>query len=227
MTKNAVIIKSFSNGITLHLDAELEFSQLLEEVAFKFKESSVFFKEAKMALSIEGRSLSEEEERSLIATITENSEIHIICIVGKDENTNQNFIKALQQFDYDSQDNSSEGQFYKGTLKNGQVLETETSIVILGDVYPGSAIISQKNIIIIGGLYGEAYAGGNGNKKHYVVALEMSPERLTIGDFKYKSKEKVSKWSIKPKIQPKIAFVSHGKVIIEPLTKELLSEFPI
>lgn len=227
MTKNAVVIKSFSNGITLHLDPDITFPELLQEVEFKFRESSAFFKEAKMALSLEGRTLTDQEEREIISVITENSDINIVCLVGKDELTNQNFIKALQQFDYENGEHSGEGQFYKGTLKNGQVLETENSIVILGDVYPGSAIISQKNIIIIGGLFGEAYAGGNGDKTHYVVALEMSPEKLTIGDFKYKSKEKGHKWSIKSKIQPKIAYVSHDKVILEPLTKELLSDFPI
>ncbi|MBQ2803090.1 MAG: septum site-determining protein MinC, partial [Lachnospiraceae bacterium] len=118
-----------------------------------------------------------------------------------------------------------EGQFYKGTLKNREVLETENSIVILGDVYPGSAVISSKNIIILGGLYGEAYAGGNGQESAYVVALEMEPERLKIGDFKYKANTKQSKWGIRPKVQPKIAYVKNSKIIFEPLTKDLLGSF--
>ena len=98
--------------------------------------------------------------------------------------------------------------------------------LILGDVYPGSAIISARDIIVLGGLFGEAYAGGNGNPGHYVVALEMSPEKLKIGDFKYTAKEK-AKWSIKPKMQPKIAYVKEQQVVMESLTKELLSELPI
>ena len=43
--KNAVIVKSFRNGITLYLDGNMEFEQLLEEVADKFKESKEFFRE--------------------------------------------------------------------------------------------------------------------------------------------------------------------------------------
>ena len=53
----------------------------------------------------------------------------------------------------------------------------------------------------------------------------MSPEKLKIGDFKYISKEKVSKWSIKPKVQPKIAYVKNNKIVMDSLTKELLSAF--
>ena len=142
-------------------------------------------------------------------------------IVGKDEATNKKFNKALQHVEK-KLTGGDEGQFYKGTLKNREVLETENSIVILGDVYPGSAVISARNIIILGGLYGEAYAGGNGQENAYVVALEMEPERLKVGDFKYKSNTRQSKWGIRPKVQPKIAYVKNRKIVFEPLTKELL-----
>ncbi len=226
--KNSVIIKSFPNGIVLHLDPDIAFDTLISDVADKFCESSGFFKDAKMALSIKGRDLTDKQEQQILEAISANSQLRIICLVGEDEATNQNFVRALQQTDFSSEAGvSSEGQFYRGTLKNGQILETESSIVILGDVYPGSAIISAKDIIVLGGLFGEAYAGGNGSKEHYVAALEMSPQKLKIGDFKYNTKEKSSKWSIKPKVLPKIAYVKDDKVIMDSLTKELLSELPV
>lgn len=225
--KNSVIIKSFPSGIVLHLDPELPFDAILSDIGEKFRQSSGFFKDAQMALSIKGRGLSEEEEKQILDTISQNSNLTILCLVGEDDETNQKFVKALGQTDFSGEsENGSEGQFYRGSLKNGQILETESSIVILGDVYPGSAIISAKDIIILGGLFGEAYAGGNGNPGHYVVALEMSPEKLKIGDFKYSSKEK-AKWSIRPKMQPKIAYIKDHKVVMDSLTKELLSELPI
>lgn len=221
---NAVIIKSFQNGLSVYLDETLEFQTLLEEVAYKFKESEHFFSGAKLALSLEGRSLSTEEERSIVDAIVKSSHLNIVCLVGKNEETNQLFLRAIQQTSK-GDDAANDGQFYRGTLKNGQMLETEKSIIVLGDVNPGASIISNKDIIILGGLYGEAYAGGCGEEGHFVVALEMSPEKLKIGDFKYKSTEK-SKWSIRPKVQPKITYVKNNRVITEPLTKELLNEFP-
>ena len=224
--KNAVIIKSFHNGISVFLKEELPFEELLAEIAFKFRESSNFFKDAKMAISLEGRKLSEEEERMVLDTICENSNIHILCLIGKYEETTQNYLRAIQQMEYRQDEESNSGQFYRGTLKNGQILETESSIVVLGDVYPGSTIISTKDIVILGGLFGKAYAGGNGSEGHYVVALEMSPEKLQIGDFKYKNTKQM-RWSIKPKVQPKIAYVKDNKVVMEPITKELLSDLPI
>ena len=225
--KNPVIIKSFPNGLSIYLDEEMPFEQLLKEIGLKFKESAHFFKNASMVLSFEGRKLSDQEERMIINTITANSELNVMCIMGKNEETNKNYIKALQKLSYHQQVMENAGQFYKGTLKDGQMLETENSIIVLGDVYPGACVISSKDIIILGGLYGQAYAGGNGEDGHFVVALEMSPEKLKIGDFKYKTSEKQSKWPIKPKVQPKIAYVEDGRVKLEPITKELLNNLPI
>ena len=53
--KNPVIIKSFQHGLSIWLDEEMPFSQLIEEIAFKFRESAHFFKDASMVLSFEGR----------------------------------------------------------------------------------------------------------------------------------------------------------------------------
>lgn len=225
--KNSVVIKSFPSGIVLHLDPDLPFDQLLADVGEKFRESSSFFKDAKMALSLRGRVLSDFEEQQILDAITQNSELRILCLTGEDDETNQTFVKALQQADFTGESADGNGQFYRGTLRNGQVMETESSIVVLGDVYPGSAIISARDIIVLGGLFGEAYAGGNGSSAHYVVALEMSPEKLKIGDFKYHSKDKASKWSIRPKVQPKIAYVKDKRVVLDSLTKELLSGFSV
>ena len=53
--KHGVILKSYKQGINLILDGDEEFETLLKEIGDKFRESADFFKEAKIALSIEGR----------------------------------------------------------------------------------------------------------------------------------------------------------------------------
>ena len=121
---NSVIIKSFPSGIVLHLDKEIPFEELLMDIGDKFRESSGFFKDAKMALSIKGRDLTDQEEAQVLNTITTNSRLRIICLVGEEGETNQGFVKALQQTDLSSEHAlNNEGHFYRGTLKNGQILE--------------------------------------------------------------------------------------------------------
>ncbi len=224
--KNSIIIKSFPHGISLHLPPEESMDFVLEKVAIKFKESAAFFKDAKMVLSIEGRQLSQEEEQAIVEAIEENSDIEILCLIGKDTETENNILKAMEQCENMSADNREQNlcQFYKGSLKSGQVLEIDSSIVILGDVNPGANVISKKDIIIIGGLYGNAYAGGSGEDGHYIIALDMSAECIKVDNHRSKP-QKASKWPIRPKYQPKIAHVVNNDLVIEAITKEFTSKF--
>ena len=70
--KNSVILKSFSSGISIIMDPDIPFDELLQDIALKFQESDGFFKDASVAISLEGRVLSEKDERSILDTITEN-----------------------------------------------------------------------------------------------------------------------------------------------------------
>lgn len=219
--KDAVLLKAFQNGISIILNENTDFETIKSEIAFKFSEAKNFFKDASMVLSIEGRKVSPEEEKAIIGLIRENCSLNIVCLLGHDDEKNGQYVKALNEVE-GALAAAGEGQFYRGSLKDREILETDTNIVILGDVYPGSAVISKKNVYILGGLYGEAYAGSENEENAYVVALEMEPERLRIKDYKYKS-TKQSKWGIHPKIQPKIAYIKDDKIVTEPLTKELLS----
>lgn len=221
--KDNILIKKFPNGITLHLNPEISFETLLEELAQKFNTSRHFFRDARVALAIEGITLDDTKERQIVTTIQENSDVKIICIVGKNDETNRNFVKAIQKVDMQHTENF--GHFYRGTLKNNQKIEMDSSIVILGDVYPGCTVTASKDIIILGGLYGEAHAGVGSEDSHYIAALEMSPEKLKIRDFRYKPKDK-PRWGIKPKVQPKIAYVKEKHIVTEPITKELLEYLP-
>ena len=219
--KNSVIIKSFQHGISLHLPQDDSMDEILEKIAIKFKESAAFFKDAKMVLSIDGRSLSDEEEKQVIDAIESNSEIKILCLIGKDAETENQILKALEQYQNIATDKEVQnlGQFYKGSLKNGQVLETDSSIIILGDVNPGANVISKKDIIIIGGLYGNAYAGGNGESGHYIIALDISAECIKVDNHRY-NPSKAPKWPIRPKYQPKIAHVVNDVLVVEPVSKD-------
>ncbi len=219
---NLVVIKSFQNGISLHIEPDVDFKNVLDEIAVKFAEAKHFFRDAKVALSIEGRVLSVEEEKEIIRVIAENSNVKILCLVGKNEETNQKYIKALKRVDAEKEENA--GRFYKGNLKDGQVLETESSIVIIGNVEKGAAVIATKDIIVIGNLQGEVYAGAGGEEGHFVVALQMEPQKCKIGDFRLRTKEK-GLWARKTKNQPQIVYCKDEQLVVETITKELLDEF--
>ena len=75
--KNSVILKSFPNGISVILDGTISFQELLADIGVKFREADGFFKDASVAISIEGRELTEEQEREILDAITQNSRLKI------------------------------------------------------------------------------------------------------------------------------------------------------
>lgn len=220
----AVVIKSNKYGINLVLDKDLPFPELLDAIIAKFQDSEKFFKDAKVAISFEGRELTQEEEYQIIETITENTSITVICIVDNDV-AHAEMVKAQIDAYYDAVA-GKEGEFYRGTLRSGQVLESVSSIVIVGDVNPGAKIISQGNIVVLGALKGNAYAGAAGDGNCFIVALEMDPIQIQIGDVLAKSpdkKQKTKKLRRKNKApiaaEPQIAMAKGGNIYIEPITK--------
>ena len=224
--KNSVILKSFSSGISVIMDATIPYEELLSDIATKFQEADSFFRNAAVAISLEGRDLTENQEREILDVITKNSRLNVLCLMGKDGDKNIKFLGIQNNLTFQKDENC--GQFYRGTLNNGQSIETEHSIVILGDVNEGCSVYSAKDIVILGSLRGEAYAGSGGNNNHFVVALEMNPSSLRIGDLIYNAhSQKTSIWGLKPKNVPKIAYTYNGEIKLENITKELLDNFTL
>lgn len=216
---NSVIIKGNKYGIVVVLDAVMEYNELREKIAEKFRDSAKFFDKAQMAISFEGRNLSNEEQRDILNIIAEETELHVVCVIDNDAEKEEIFKKALDEKLMEL--SNTTGQFYKGNLRSGQVLESETSIIIIGDVNPGARIVSKGNIIVLGSLKGTVFAGATGNTNSFVLALDMSPVQIRIADTIARSPDKPAKASVK---ETKIAFLEDGNIYIEPLNKEVLND---
>ena len=226
---HAVVIKGTTYGFSVYIDEQADFAMICDEVRNKFRESAKFFGNAKMAISFDGKKLSDAQQRELLDIIAENSEVHIVCVIEKNSETEElhkrSLEERLQALD------SSNGQFYKGNLRSGQVLETETSIIIVGDVNQGATVTSKGNIIVLGSLLGNVYAGAGGNGNAFVLALEMDPVQIRIADTIARAPDKVGKmlWKREKEknMEPKIAFRSEGNIFIEPVSRTVLNDIKL
>ncbi|MBO5073460.1 MAG: septum site-determining protein MinC [Eubacterium sp.] len=218
MKKTPVIIKGNKSGIRILLDSELSFEDLLEEVRKKFSDSAEFLGDAKVAVSLEGRELSEEEESVLLQCISEHSRLDVVCLIDNDKKQEEYFTQSLN--DRLMQMNSNTGQFFKGNLRSGQVMEFETSIVILGDVNAGAQVISTGNVIILGTLNGTVYAGASGRANSFVVALKMNPVQIRIGDVIARSADEKRD----PPKEPQIAYLEDNTIYVDTISRQTLSD---
>lgn len=218
---NSVVIKGNKNGIVVVLDENMPFDELKGCIVEKFTSASKFFENANMAISFEGRKLSDNEEREVLDVIAKETDLNIVCVIDNDELRQQYFKKAVDN--KIAEVTAHSGQFYKGTLRSGQVLESESSIVILGDVNPGGKVIAKGNVVVLGSLKGNIFAGAGGDEDAFVVAIEMDPMQIRIGTVIARCSDSATKSKFK-KGEAKIAYVEDGNIYIEKLEKDVLSD---
>lgn len=215
--RNAVVIKSSKAGMTVILDPELPFGELLDAIGKKFSESARFWGSVQMTLTLEGRDLTAAQEFAIVDTITKNSQIEVLCLLDTDAERIERCEKALN--DKLMELNSQTGQFYRGTLKRGDCLESEASIVIIGNVDHGARVTAKGNVIVLGELKGTVTAGVSGNPQAVVMALDMAPLQIRIGDMSSRFNERNKRLGR----GPMIALAEDGVIVMRSLKKSFLN----
>ena len=150
----------------------------------------------------------------MVMAINERTNAKVIRLISNDEEMEQHFL--LQQLQYDHIVSNNTGKFHRGNLNDKDVLEVDTSVVIIGDVLQGAKVISKANIIVLGRLEGNVYAGAGGNEASLIVASWMNPEKIRIADCIYTKKQK--KLFVNKKFKkPQVASIKRGRIEVSPL----------
>ena len=215
--KNTVVIKSNKSGMTVILAPEVPFEQLLCDIASKFEDSAKFWGSVQMVLTLTGRPLTPQQEFEIVNVIMEHSQIEIVCLVDLDSNRTRRCEKALNEKLMEL--SSTTGQFYKGCLKKGESLESEASIIVIGNVEQGARVTAKGNVIVLGELRGTVFAGAAGNEDAVVVALTMAPYQLKIADVETPVNEKGRRMGR----GPVAASLKEGRIFTENLKKSFFN----
>ncbi|MEI6381279.1 MAG: septum site-determining protein MinC [Cyanobacteriota bacterium ELA615] len=82
----------------------------------------------------------------------------------------------------EEQNNILEPLYLKATIRSGVEIRHNGTVIVLGDVNPGSSVVARGDIIIWGHLRGVAHAGSHGEKESRIFALKMEPTQVRIAD---------------------------------------------
>ena len=159
-------------------------------------------------MAFKGRSFSDEEEETLFQIITEHTSMQITFL-----KTENNELKQLSDLLEKEMSPHNLTKFHKGSLRNGQKIEFDGSLVIVGDVNPGAEIKASGNIIVLGQLKGMAHAGCKGMADAFIAAVYMAPVQLRIADIITRFPEE-NKKGPKP---PEYAFIQQGQIFVMAL----------
>lgn len=77
------------------------------------------------------------------------------------------------------------------TLRGGQEIRTESSVLVAGNVNPGAQIIAGGSIDIRGACLGYVHAGAFGDTSAWIIADKLKPIQIRIADLVARSPDKV------------------------------------
>ena len=105
-----------------------------------------------------------------------------------------------------------------GTLRSGQKVETEHSIIVFGDVNSGAEVIAGGDIVILGTLRGIAHAGAydESGGGRVIFSLNLQPTQLRIGLVISRGSGSENLESTPRGGIPEIARVESNLIVVEP-----------
>ena len=200
LAKELISIKGTREGLVIFFDPDKEFEEIKKNLKQKIEAARGFFRGAKFILDQANQSLD----------VQQRVELEMVCQqYGLVPSPNIRWPVSLAR-------NSSgeRTRLIHAHLRSGQQIDYRGNLVLVGDVHPGACIFSNGDIIIMGKCQGEIYAGNPDHSKAVVVALDLSPNRLTIAGVEFKRAKKNF-----PSRTPQMALLENGKPTFRPYLK--------
>lgn len=169
-------IKLQKDQIIINLNQNSDYKQIVEALKEKLPELRNLYKDDKTPILVTGKVLKNQEMFEIRDII--NSEIFVKVRFDSPKELGLHGIKRA----YNEEINESNTVYYKGSLRSGQKIENEGSIVIIGDLNSGAEAIAGENIVVLGDLCGLAHAGAKGNRKAIIAAENIDTPQLRISN---------------------------------------------
>ena len=207
MGNDRIIIKGNKEGLNaiINIDKFGNFEEMLDALIEKLSKGKKFYKGSTLSITTKLSSLTEKDVESLKVVLFEEIGIKDIVFEDKDVKDKESESKIFNGV-YEGRT-----KFIRKTVRGGQCVDFQGNIVIVGDVNSGAEVYAGGNIIVLGSIKGNVYAGVWGNRKAIIAAFALQPEILKIGDIITISPDDFEK----PKY-PEVAKVKDDTIIVEP-----------
>lgn len=173
--RKSVTLKGTNEGFYLYLDDQASVEKIFEEAENLFKsikKDNQYDESFDLIIDTGNRLFSQEKKDKLAKIINEH--------------TNFN----MKKFKEHVIDADLANVWHKETspmlmvknIRNGQIVQSERDIILLGDVRPGGLIKSAGSIVIIGEVHGTVHAGSGGDEEVIIVAPFAFSGQVRIGE---------------------------------------------
>jgi len=219
MSEGKIKIKGENDGLMLGFPVDMPFSEIMEELGQKLESGAGFFLRGTLVRVPRDRFAKEE-----LAQMQELFRTHgLICRLAKLEPAvspapaREKVKKHVAEV---SQETAAETQELQRmlvidkTLRGGQAVETEGSVIVFGNVNPGAQITAGGSVDVRGTCRGVVHAGAAGDSTAFIIADHLMPTQIRIANYVARSPDE-------PEYSGKAerAYVKDGQIVIEPIER--------
>ena len=174
--KNIISVQLKKGETVLKIAQDAEQREIIQVLRKKLPELKKIYKSEKIPIKVTGKVLKNREIDEIQELIKSKIDVEIDFDMPKSlglSSIKKTFEKEIA---------ISETKFHRGSLRSGQKLEADGSLVILGDVNSGAEVMASDNIVVLGALRGLAHAGAKGNKQAIIAAGLLDTVQIRIAN---------------------------------------------
>ena len=165
-----------NNLVIIKINPEAKIEDIMPQMRKKVAQLQKIYKEEKTPIMITGKVLKNKEMDEIELLIKDKLGVEVDFDMPKElglHNIKKTFIQEVS---------ISETKFHRGSLRSGQKIEEDGSIVIIGDVNSGAEVVAADNIVVLGTLRGLAHAGAKGNANAIIAAGKLDTVQIRIAN---------------------------------------------
>ena len=216
MANSTVVLRAYRDGLHLIIKPHLSIAEVEVAIQQEISRMNRSLAGATVQIDLKSPTLNDEEIDYLRSKLRENYDL-IVRGVDLGEDSASPPIAAAptthtisQRTDVPSTREGEPSRVVPYTIRSGQTEEfPQGSLIIYGDVNSGGEVRAGGDIVVLGALRGNAYAGTNGRLSAVIIAMDFAPLQLQIGN--YVNRPTANE---KPRGYPEIARIGAEDVII-------------
>lgn len=199
-----VLFENKGNKLIVSLNKNSDYSKIKDKICSVLEASSDLFDGITEPILIKGKRLSDFEEYEILKLFAAKTDLMVT--IEKPKRLGVATIESI----FSKDTSVTNAKVFYGTVRSGQRVEFEGTVILLGDVNAGSEVVAEQNIVVLGDIRGYVHAGAKGNRASFIAANSINPTQLRIADLILKSSEKVNVSN-----GYEIARVNMGEITIE------------
>ncbi len=175
--RNCINVSQKNNLVVIKINPDAKIEEIIPQIRKKVIQLQKIYKDEKTTpIMVTGKVLKNKEIDEVEEIIKAKLDVDVDFDMPKElglHNIKRTFIQEVSV---------SETKFHRGSLRSGQKIEEDGSIVIIGDVNSGAEVVAADNIVVLGTLRGLAHAGAKGNTKAIIAAGKLDTVQLRIAN---------------------------------------------